>query len=252
MTLGENDTAEAILHDVLLRFRRADPSGSLPNQALIHYAHAALAQAHADSASKYFAVLASQAAADHDAYWEGRALFGLAESELAAGRARDAQRTTEQFRPIAGNRNLMRSDDQAVSVHTLDALASLAAGDSVRANALVQETMSAFGFFRGKRQSILHSTLLLASRTELGAHHADSALVFAREAQRIATRDSLCETRSARVGEARLLASHALLARGDTAAARGEVQRAAIALRTGAGPTHPRTREAERLLAQLR
>lgn len=249
-TLGETDTAEAILHDVIERFRRADPNGPLPNQALIHYAHAALAQAHADSAASYFELLGAQAAADHNTYWQGRALFGLAESQFAAGHATDARRTIEQFRPMASDKNLMRSDDQAVSIHTLDALTSLAAGDSARANTLLQETLRDFGYFAGKHRSILHSTLLLAARTELAVHHPDSSLAFAREAQRVATRDSLCEVRSARVGEARLVAAMALLARGDTAGARGELTRAALELRTGAGPAHPSTKEAERLLAR--
>jgi predicted negative regulator of RcsB-dependent stress response len=80
----------------------------------------------------------------------------------------------------------------------------------------------------------------------------DSALSLAREAHAIAAVDSLSETRSAYVGEARVIEGRALLAQGDTAGAREALTRAVSGLKTGAGAEHPRTREAERLLAAIR
>ena len=48
--------AERILHDVLVRVARSDTSGHLPPQPVIHYAHVALFDGHADSAAKYLTV----------------------------------------------------------------------------------------------------------------------------------------------------------------------------------------------------
>jgi serine/threonine-protein kinase len=250
--LGETATAEAMLQDVLRRLQGSDPSGRMPVQALIHYAHAALYQGHADSARKYFAMLAAQGVDDRNPYWEGRALFGLAQAELMDGRTRDARATIERFRRISGNPDLVRSDDQVVNVNTLDALVALAAGDTVRGNALVHETLSKYGYFTGKRSSTLHSTLILAARTAIALGHADSALTFARDARKTATRDSLSETRSAHAGEAWLLEALAHLRQGDNQAAKAAADHAMIALNAGAGPDNPRTREADALLAKLR
>jgi serine/threonine-protein kinase len=250
--LGETAAAESLLQDDLRRMQVIDPGGRLPEQLLIHYAHAALYQGDLDSARKYFAELADQGVADKNAYWQGRALFGLAQAELGLGRMSNAKRTIERFRAIAATPTLARSDDQVVDINTLDALAALAAGDTARGNALLHQTLNKYGYFTGKRGTTLHSTLMLSARAAIALHHPDSALAFARDARTIAARDSLTEHRSARVGEARLLEAEAKLATGDTTAARMEAERALAALRVGGGPRHPATIEAEHLLAALR
>jgi hypothetical protein len=153
---------------------------------------------------------------------------------------------------MSNNPNLKKSDDQVVDVNTLDALMAMAAGDTIKANALVQQTLTTYGYYRGRRSGILHSTLMLAAQTALALQHPDSALVFARDSRKSATRDSLTETRSARVGEARLIEARAELQKRDTAASRADLQRALVALRNGAGPTNVRTRDAETLAARLR
>jgi serine/threonine-protein kinase len=264
--LGEVAVAESIFADVLQRLKESDPTGRLPQQPLIHYGHAALYQGDADSAAKYFSMLAEQSAADHNRYvaegdtnrsqqqalyWQGRALFGLAQAELLAGRAADAGKTIERFRPISTLRDLRNSDDQVVDINTLDALVALSTGDTARADDLLGKTLTKAGYFTGRRNSVLHSTLILAARIQLALGHPDSALVFARDARRTATRDSLSETRSARVGEARLIEARAELQQGNAAAARLDAERALTALRVGGGPKNPRTIEAEQLLARL-
>ncbi|MBL0171791.1 MAG: serine/threonine protein kinase [Gemmatimonadaceae bacterium] len=250
--IGEVAQAEGILHDALLRMSHSDSGGRIPVQFLIHYAHSALFQGDADSARKYFGLLAAQGVADRNAYWEGRALFGLAQAELMLGRTRDAHRTIQRFRVIAGNPDLRKSDDQVVDVRTLDALVALAAGDSTRGNALLRETLHDAGYFSGKRSATQHSTLMLAARAALALREPDSALMFARDARSTATRDSLTITRSARVGEALLLEAMALWQRGDTTLARAEAGRARLALTQGGGARNPRTREAEWFLSRLR
>jgi len=81
--------------------------------------------------------------------------------------------------------------------------------------------------------------------------HADSARALALQAHDIAAVDSLTELRSARVGEADLVEGRAMLASGDTAAARKTLREALVALEYGAGPDFARTREAKTLLQSL-
>ncbi len=251
MEVGETAEAEHLFHDVLDRARRSDPDGRLPNQALIHYAHAALFQAHLDSAIRYFRVLADQAVADRNLYWQGRALFGLAEAQLASGRLGDARRTMAAFGPISGNPQLTSSDDQIVDRRVLESRLAVVAGDRVRARAAVADVLRAAGYLAGRRRPVFHSTLMLAGTLALASGQPAEALRFARDARVVATRDSLTETRSAFVGEARLLEAQALLAGGDTASARATLVRAVAGLETGAGTDHPATRAARALQRRL-
>lgn len=250
--LGEVASADSTLADVLQRMRQSDPTGRLPKQPLIHYAHAALYEGEADSAAKYFSMLSDQAVADKNGYWHARALFGLAQAQLMLGRTADAKKSVEGFRVLSDLRDLKNSDDQVVNINTLDALLAMHAGDTAKANNLVQKTLTTYGYYDGKRSAVLHSTLMLAAQTALALGHPDSALVFARDARKTATRDPLSETRSARVGEARLVEARAELAQGNAGAARADAQRAIVALTTGAGANSPRTKAAEAVLARMR
>jgi ATP/maltotriose-dependent transcriptional regulator MalT len=164
----------------------------------------------------------------------------------------DARASLARFREVATNPDLRKSDDQVVNVNTLDALVAMHEGDTAKADALVQQVLTKYGYYKGRRSNVLHSTLMLAAQTALALHRPDSALVYARDARKTATRDSLTETRSARVGEARVLEARAELEKGDSAAARADLARALVALRAGAGPTNVRTREAEALAERVK
>ena len=236
---------------MLDRIARSDPTGRFPEQPLIHYAHTALFQAHADSAAKYFALLAREAVQGHNAYWEGRALFGLAEAQLQLGRRADARRTMARFRRISDTLAIRSTDDEVTDPRMLDARLAAMDGDSATANALAVQVLRANGYFKGTRRSIFRSALILAAETALALRHPAEALGYARAAREKAAVDSLSETQSAFVGEARLLEVRALLASADTTGARAELARALVALRNGAGPDHPRVRQAERLSAEL-
>ncbi len=249
--LGETTRAEELLHDVLLRIEKSDPTAHSDPQPLIHYGQAAYDGWNLDSAGKYFAVLAAQATADHNKYWQGRALFGLAQSELRSGKVEAAKRTVERFRAIADNPRLRGTDDHIVDVRILDARLALAARDWPRAYALVTSTLHARDGGKGLRRPVFREALLLASEAALGAHAPASALKFAQDARAISTLDSLSATTSARVGEAWLAEGRALLARGDSTAGSAALDHARVALRTGAGPAHPLTREADSLLTAL-
>ncbi len=97
----------------------------------------------------------------------------------------------------------------------------------------------------------MRSVLIRAAEAALDAGAPSEALEYAQAAHRIASSDSLVETRSAYVGEAELMEGRGLVAKGDAAGGRAALMRALTALRAGAGPSHPRARETETLLAQL-
>jgi serine/threonine-protein kinase len=251
-SLGETAEAERLLRDVLTRIARSDPDAHLPSQPLIHYAQTAYDNGKSDSAVKYFTILAAQATQEGNDYWRGRALFGLAEAQLQRGDLAAARKTTAQFRSLAPNEKLTNTDDHIVDARVLDARLALASGDPAAAYARAVEVLHDRGYFDGKRHSTFWEALMLASDAALGARETDSALALARGAHTIAMLDTLADTRSAYVGEARLAEGRALLAKGDSAGARTTLALALAGLRRGGGPAHPIAREAEAILSAMR
>ena len=247
--LGETAQAETMLHAVLLRAARGDPTGPIPWQPLIHYAEIALAQGHPDSAARYFAITVAQAVRDTNLYWEGRGLFGLARAQTRLGLLAEARRAQARLGQIVATYPHVRdTDDEVPDVRTLDGYLALARGDTVAASAGFTASLHANGYFKGKLTRRLRTVVLLATECALALGRPDEALALARGAHAVAAVDSLAETRSARVGEAVLLEGRALLAQGDSAAGHAAIARALVALRFGAGPDDPRTRSAEALL----
>ncbi|HEX5179530.1 MAG TPA: serine/threonine-protein kinase [Gemmatimonadaceae bacterium] len=251
LELGQTAQAEHILHDVLEQVARSDPSGRIPEQPLIHYGHAALAEGDADSAAKYFAVLASQAKADHNTYWQGRALFGLALAQLQLGKVADAERSDAALKAIEVHLTIRSVDDQLTDSRIIDARLAMLRHDASAARTLVDDVLREYGYFDGKRRRVYHAALVLAAEAALGAHQPAAALRYARDARDVSALDSATVSRSAFVGEAQLVEARALLETGDTTAARGVLDSAVAALRAAAGDSHPRTVEAARLRASL-
>ncbi|MDQ6737173.1 MAG: serine/threonine protein kinase [Gemmatimonadota bacterium] len=251
MILGETAVAERSLRGVLQTIGQDDSAADIPTQPLIHYAHAALFEGHADSAGKYFALLAGQAARKHNTYWEGRGMFGLAQAQLQVGDIKDARRTIARFDEIAAHKTAWSTDDQVTDPRILHALLAQSAGDAATAHALVLQVLRSHGYFSGKRKAIFRSALMLAAETSLALGSPAEAIGYARDARATATVDTLTETRSAYVGDARLVEARAQLATGDSSSARITLARSVVGLRNGAGTAHPLTREAERLLAAL-
>ena len=250
--LGEAARAERDFHESLRLAMASDPAGRVHWQPVIHYAEAALEQGEGDSALKYFALLNAQAVRDDNRYWRGRSLFGLARVQLRLGRIDEARRSIGEFRRVAaGFTGLRRTDDQLPDTTVLEGRLALALGDSVSAHRRFLAALRENGYYEGNRKKQLRAVVLLAGETALAAGLSDTALRYAREAAVIAALDSLTELRSARVGEARLVESRALLALGDTAGGRRVLEGALRALRNGAGDDHPRSREAAGLAKQL-
>ncbi|HET7621122.1 MAG TPA: hypothetical protein VFK39_04375, partial [Gemmatimonadaceae bacterium] len=161
----------------------------------------------------------------------------------------DARRSIARFEQIERQGRIGSVDDEITDGRILDAWLALARSDTATANKLATEVLKENGYFDGKRRKIFHSALILAAESALALGDVRGALQYAQSAGEIATSDSLCATRSAFVGEARLVEGRARLALGDSSAARADFQHALGALRYGAGADHPLTIEAERLFA---
>ena len=253
--LGETAEAERVFHDVLMRAAAADRQGRIDWQPLIHYAETALAQRHADSASKYFAMIVRRADAESNPYWQGRGRFGLARAQIALGQLAEARASAARFAKIArGFAQLKKTDDLVPDTTILAGLVLLASGHTAAAQASLLVALRSNGYSAGtlRTRMRLQPVVLLIGRTALDLGQPALALEYARAVLASAAIDSLTELRSAWVGQARLLEARALLATGDTVAARRAARAAARALTAGAGADHPVTLEAEAFLAPLK
>jgi len=250
--LGETAEAERMLHDVLTRAAAADRHGRIDWQPLIHYAETALTERHADSASKYFAMIVTRADAEANPFWQGRGLFGLARAQIALGQLARARASAARFARVARAYPKVKSTDDLVPDTTILAgILSLANGHAADAQASLLAALRSNGYYEGKRRTRLRPVVLLVARTAIDLGQPATALEYARAAATFATIDSLAAERSGWVGHARLLEAQALLATGDTAGARGAVAAAMRALAVGFGPGHPFTVEAHTLLKSL-
>jgi tetratricopeptide (TPR) repeat protein len=251
--LGETAEAESRFHEVLVSAAAGDPSGYVHSQPLIHYAESALTAGHADSAAKYFTQLARQAVADSSRYWEGRAMFGLVRAQAALGRLAEARVTADRFRTLRHDfLRLTSTDDQLPDTLAVAGWLALAAGDTAAAHQWFMASLRANRYFEGTKMHQQRAVAVRAAETAIaqGRYALIDSLV--ERALAVSVRDPATETRSALVGEIRLIEAKAMVARGDTGRARARLERASAALRTGAGPSHPRTAEADSLLARLR
>ena len=252
LKIGETAEAERVFHDVLMRAAAADRQGRIDWQPLIHYAETALAQRHADSASKYFGMIVRRADAEANPYWQGRGRFGLARAQIALGQVAQARASVARFAKIArAFPPLKKTDDLVPDTSILTGLMSLASGHPGAAQASFLLALHANGYFEGKLRTRLRPVVLLVGQTALDLGQPATALEYARAAATSATIDSLAGVRSAWVGQARLLEARALLATGDSNAARQASNTAARALTVGAGAGHPLTLEAQALLRSL-
>jgi serine/threonine-protein kinase len=248
--LGEMIAAERVLHETLEEFGRSSPSGQVHPTIIINYCGAALFLRQLDSAGTWYERLVRQAAArGADALPdEEEGAYGMAEVELLRGRLSEAARWIAEVRRI----NARLGGPWPENAATLDGALAHAGGDAGAAMAHFRRALRDVGYFDGKRTYKMRKMLIRAAEAALDVPAPGEALEYARAAHGIATSDSLTETRSAYVGEARLLEGRALLSAGDTAGARAALARAVVALEAGAGAEHPRAAEARTLLAALR
>jgi eukaryotic-like serine/threonine-protein kinase len=245
--LGEMTLAEPILRETLETHRRGDPDGVVHPAILVNYCRTVLFLQKLDTAAAWYQRLLTQSVARQDVAMEGDAAHGLAEVALASGELDEAARWIGEEQRV---RALGPEGRPGTSI-ALDAALAHARGDLATAKATFTRALRQMGYFDGGRTYQMRSVLIGAAKAARDAGNPAEAVEYARAAADIASSDALSETRSAYVGEARLIEGTALLAGGDTAAARAVITRAVGALRAGAGAEHPRAREAERLLASV-
>lgn len=251
--LGETAEAELWLRQMLEVAERSDTTHRAGFLTSIHYAEAALNQGKGDTALKYFREVTTQAVKDSNRYREGRGLFGEGRALVRLGRLKEARAVHARLSTLAaGGTSWKFADDHIVDPRVLDALIATAAGDAARALSQFRDVLESKRSSEGKNLSRLRPIALSAARSALAAGDVAEALRLARDARQMATLDSLALTRSAFVGEARLVEARAHLASGDTTLAQEALAAALVALETGAGPSHPSSREAAALLSNLR
>ncbi len=252
LNLGESAEAERLLHRALERYGRRDRSGRVDWNAAIHYAEAALIQGHADSALKYFDLVARRGITERHPYWEGRGLFGAARADVLLGRLAEARRARARVERIDSLiPDLHDTDDLIPDARVLGGIISLASGDAAVAKTLFDSVLRANGYFEGKERKRLRSVVLLRAEAALALGENGEALDYARQARAIAAVDSQATRESALVGAADLIEGRALLAQGDTLGARRSLAQAFTALQHGAGADHPRTLAARALVDSL-
>jgi tetratricopeptide (TPR) repeat protein len=248
--LGEMTAAEAVLRETMEEFARSNPAGDVHPTIILNYCRTLLVLRKLDTAAVWYERLARQSAArgDDALVDEEESVYGMAEVELLRGRPAEAARWIAEDRRV----NARLPAPHRANAPALDGALAFVRGDLAAARATFREALRVMGYHEGKRGHKMRIVLVRAAEAALAAAAPAEALEYARAAYRIAASDSLTETRSAYVGETRLVEGRALLATGDTAGARGALERARVALSAGAGADHPRTREAESLLAGLR
>ncbi len=245
--LGEMIEAEKILQETIEEFLRSNPTGYVHPAILVNYCRTVLFLRKLDAAGTWYERLYRQAEARNDLAMQQDAASGMADVELLRGRLDEARRWIAEVKRL----EVRLPTPSPASGLALDGALAHARGDAEAARQNFREALLALGYAEGKRTYQMRSRLIRAAEAALEADAPSEALEYARAAHGIATSDALTETRSAYVGEARLIEARGLLATGDRAAARTVLAQALTALRTGAGPEHPRVREAESLLSQL-
>ncbi len=245
--LGEMLEAEPILEKTVEEFLRTNTEGYVHPAILVNYCRTVLFLRKLDSAGMWYERLYEQAAARKDAAMQQDAAYGMAEVELLRGRLSEVPRWIAEVKRL----NLLLATPSPANGLVLDGALAHLQGDPEAARESFRKALLDMGYSEGKRTYPMRSRLIHAAEAALDAGAPDEALEYARAAHGIATSDALTETRSAYVGEARLLEARGLLLTGDRPGARTVLEQALTALRTGAGPAHPRVQEAENLLSQL-
>jgi eukaryotic-like serine/threonine-protein kinase len=245
--LGEIAEAERVLQDVLTRFARSDPSGRLGLIPIASYAQAAAFNEHIDSSIKYYRLLTDRAIEEGDSTFLARGLYGLTRAYAKRGDLAEARRLLGEFRASAARSPRFQIDDAQLAGW----IAKGARDDAATYDHFVR-ALRLTGYFEGKRLLGQRVPLVRSAEAAIALGRASEALAFLAVADSMTAFDTLAEARSAYLGEVRLMRARALLASGDTAAAGPLLEKARVALRTGAGETNPLTREADVLAARVR
>jgi serine/threonine-protein kinase len=246
ISLGNIVAALAATREAARRVELANPGSTHPVVAFQHAA-ALLNAGQPDSAIHWYQRVVAAAGAQGMRDVARRGWIGIGRSAARVGDLPVAHRALDSV--LAINRELKRPTQRdslflSASIH-------MARDESALALTAFQGVLRADGFYAGKRSEGMRPALLEASQAALLAGQADTALMLAEAGEKLAAVDSLAQSESAFVGEARLREAKALRELGRVAEARARLGEALAALVTGAGEENPRTDEARALQKEL-
>jgi eukaryotic-like serine/threonine-protein kinase len=230
------------------RIAEMERSGALPPGFLGAYANSLVTLARTTEAVPILEAEIRRAAAAGNRRLEAESHLLLAGAYIETGMHREAEalleaaetfyRSSEQF-----------NERMLVVVAVRRASLLLARGDAVGARSAIEAELAAVGYPAELGAPDLLYRLSIASRAALEAGDLPAADQYATDYHVLAVRMAGDPLRSADVGEALLVRARVRLARGDTAAARADLERALPSLTNGLGADHPHTQTARALLS---
>jgi serine/threonine-protein kinase len=241
--LGQLLDAEPVLRETAEQFRRSNPEGEVHPAIIVNYARTLLGLNRLDSALAWSIRLRTQAARINNPGMEQTGLFFLIRGEVLRGNLGKAEAYFTDWKALIPRQSRHRVED----LLELEGILAGARGRTREAHDKLLAALQGSGYLEGKPGYGARSLLVQLAGAALELGDGAEALKYARGADSLASVDSIAVSRSAYVGEARLLEARALLAAGDSAGARAAIGPAAIALRAGAGPDHPLTLQAASL-----
>ncbi len=246
--LGERAAILPVWRQVNARLMAADTAGGVNPTTGFNFAAELLADGQADSALVWYRAVAASAAMRKNAVVESRAQFGIVRSLASLGRGAEAAPALARY--LAMLRALRRPTDRDSLI--LVAGINAALNDTASAVLLLEGVMTLDSVLvtpQTNRRS--WSALRTLTPLLLSQGSAERARIYAKVMRGIANTDSLTAIQSADVGLANLYLARAFAGLSMPDSARVWAGAAQKALRSGAGPAHPTTREAEALLAAL-
>ena len=246
--LGQLVEAEPVLRKTADLFARSNPAGEVHPAIIINLARTLLALRQLDSAEAWTDRLLVQAVRNGHVEMQLIGTSLLLRLKLLQGKLPKAEAQLERYRALTAKASRQNPQD----LLEMEGRVAAAQGQYRPAYEKYLAALRATGYFEGKRGSETGPLLMLVGSAALESGRTTEALQYARACDSVFTRDSLTVTRSAYLGEARLLEARVLLATGDSVQAGLMLQTAAVALAAGAGANHPLTLEADSLRRVLR
>jgi serine/threonine protein kinase/tetratricopeptide (TPR) repeat protein len=248
--LGEIRLAEATGRDALQRLESASDAERATPIPAIRYAATLNRLDRTREAQDLLAASLEQTRAQGNDFWGAQARYNL-------GRALIAQRDFDHARQRLDEVDALWSANAATNVDRLADLSrtraelELARDHPKEAVALIDKSLTMFGYPAESSTPDYPAALTLASRIYMRSAKPDQAQTFAAAAVRITESVARNPAQSADVGEALLALAAAQDAQGDRAGARSSAQRAFEALSHSLGDDHPLSKEAANLRQRL-
>lgn len=229
------------------RVAELESSGALPPGFLGAYANSLLRLGRAAEAVPVLEGEIRRAAASGNRRLDAESRVMLAHAFVMSGRHAEAGALLDSAEVFY--REAEHFNDRMITVIAVRrARLLLAQGDGAGARAAIDRELAAAGYPQDLGAPDLLYRLGVAAEIALETGDLSAAERFATDYHEVAERMPGDPEQSADVGDALLLRARVLLARGDTAAARADLERALPSLVNGLGEDHPHTQRARALL----